>query len=335
MRAAVLSGPGEMALEGRDLPEPLADQALLAPLRVGICGTDLHIFQGHFGSRVPPGSVLGHETLCEVISAPPGSGLREGQRAVVDPVVSCGRCRACEIGAYYICANLRLMGVDTPGGLQERWAVPAANVIPVPDSMDDATAAMMEPLTVAVHDVNRTGVAAGDRVLVIGGGPIGALVALVCRERGAEVKLTEPNVARADLVGSLGIEILAGADPRSAIETWAPGGADIAFEVSGVQAGVDLAVAAVRPWGKVSVVAIHAEPRTMDLRQFFLRELTLIGNRLYTRSAWHEAVALASGGRLPVAALVTDTVALDGVGDAMRRALAGGAGMKTLVDVRR
>lgn len=335
MRAAIFAGPGEIDVVERDEPPARTGEALLRPLVVGICGTDLHIFQGHFGARVPTGSVLGHETLCEVLTAPGGSGLVAGQRVVVDPVVSCGRCRACEIGAYYICSNIRLMGVDTPGGLQERWSVPASNVIPLPAELDDTTAALMEPLTVAVHDVNRTGVGAGDLVLVIGGGPIGALVALVCRERGAEVRLTEPNATRAELVMSLGIEVIDVDGARSVLAGFAPGGVDFAFEVSGVQAGVDLAVSAVRPWGTVSVIAIHADPREVDLRQFFLRELTLIGNRLYTRDAWHEAIALARSGRLPISRLVTDTVGLAEAGDAMRHALAGGAGMKTLVDVRR
>ena len=165
--------PGRADLHPGQDRDPLAGpgEALLRVLRVGICGTDLHIFQGHLDNRVPNGGIIGHETFAEVVEAPAGSGFKAGDRVVVEPVRFCGTCRACRIGASYICYNLKVLGVDLPGGMQEYWPVPVDRLIKVPDSLTDDHAAVIEPLAVATHDVTRAGVKTGDAVLVFGGGP--------------------------------------------------------------------------------------------------------------------------------------------------------------------
>ena len=158
MRAVFYKGartftPGKMSI-----PAAGPGEALLRVLRVGICGTDLHIFQGHLDNRVPHGGIIGHETFAEVVEAPAGSDVKAGDRVVVEPVRFCGTCRACRIGANYICYNLKVMGVDLPGGMQEYWPVPLDRLIKVPDSLPDDHAAVIEPLAVATHEVTRAGV---------------------------------------------------------------------------------------------------------------------------------------------------------------------------------
>src|SRR5205823_5297225 len=150
--------------------------------------------------RVPKGGVIGHETFAEVVEAPADGGFKAGDRVVVDPVVSCGGCRACRIGASYLCRTLKVRGVVMTGGMQEYWAVPVAQMLHVPDTLTDDQAAVIEPLAVATHDVERAGVKRGDRVLVFGGGPIGALIAMVARGRGAEVAVVEINPYRIGLL---------------------------------------------------------------------------------------------------------------------------------------
>ena len=145
------------------VPPAAADEVLLRVRRVGICGTDLHIFQGHLDHRVPKGGVIGHETFAEVLEAPRGSAFAAGDRVVVEPVEFCGTCRACKMGASYICYGLKVLGVDKAGGMQQYWAVRENRLIRVPASLSDEHAALMEPLAIAVHDVHRAEVQAGRR----------------------------------------------------------------------------------------------------------------------------------------------------------------------------
>ncbi len=202
MRAVFYNGARTFTPGKTSIPAAGPGEALLRVLRVGICGTDLHIFQGHLDNRVPHGGIIGHETFAEVVEAPAGSGVAAGDRVVVEPVRFCGTCRACRIG--------------------------------------DDHAAVIEPLAVATHDVTRAGVKTGDAVLVFGGGPIGCLIALVCRHRGARVAVVEINPYRVEMLRRLGLEVVGpGVDPVRFATEWTDGdGVDVAFEVTGHPAAV-------------------------------------------------------------------------------------------------
>jgi 2-desacetyl-2-hydroxyethyl bacteriochlorophyllide A dehydrogenase len=335
MRASYYEGARTFRTGTAPVPVPKPGEALLRVRRVGICGTDLHIYQGHLDHRVPKGGVIGHETFAEVAEAPAGSGFRAGERVVVEPVLSCGRCRACGMGASYLCYQLKVLGVDVPGSMQEYWAVPAERLLRVPDSLSDDHAALVEPLAVATHDVTRAKVKAGDAVVVFGGGPIGCLIALVCRHRGARVKVVEINPYRVDLLQGFGLDTIgAGQDVVRVVDDWTGGdGADVSFEVTGNAGAVRLMTDVVRVWGTVSVVAIHAEPMPVHLYPIFARELTMHGSRLYTRAAWEEAIRLASTGAVAVGPLVSRRIPLEDLAKGMEEALRGGPVMKVLVDL--
>jgi len=316
------------------VPPAAADEVLLRVRRVGICGTDLHIFQGHLDHRVPKGGVIGHETFAEVLEAPRGSAFAAGDRVVVEPVEFCGTCRACKMGASYICYGLKVLGVDKAGGMQEYWAVRENRLIRVPASLSDEHAALMEPLAIAVHDVRRAEVKPGDAVLVFGGGPIGTLIAMVSRHRGARVAVAEVNPFRVEMLRGLGFEVV-GPDrnPVRFAEEWTGGdGVDVAFEVTGHPAAVRAVTDVVRVWGTVSIVAIHAEPMPVNLYQMFARELSLHGSRLYTRGDWEEAIRLGAAGVVTLAPLVSRTLPLEGLAEGMQLALGGGNVMKVLID---
>ena len=335
MRAAFYEGPRKFATGTLPVPEPGAGEALLRMRRVGICGTDLHIFQGHLDHRVPRGGVTGHETFGQVVRAPRDSGFSAGDRVVVEPLQFCGACRACRMGASYLCYSLKVLGVDVPGGLQEYWAVPAARLLHVPDTLDDDAAAVIEPLAVATHDVRRAGVKAGDTVLVFGGGPIGTLIAMVCRERGARVAVAEVNRFRIEMLQNLGLPTVGpDADVVKFANDWTGGiGVDIAFEVTGHPAAVRAVTDVVRVWGTVSIVAIHAEPMPVNLYQMFARELHMHGSRLYAREDWEEAIRLAATGAVNLGLLVSRRIPLERINEGMEEALKGGAVMKVLVEL--
>jgi 2-desacetyl-2-hydroxyethyl bacteriochlorophyllide A dehydrogenase len=335
MRASFYEGNRRFRIGEAPTPVPAPGEALLRVRRVGICGTDLHIFQGHLDHRIPRGGVIGHETLADVVEAPAASGFRPGERVVVEPLRVCGSCRACRMGAGYLCYRLRVLGVEEPGGMQEYWTVPAANLLRVPAGLDDDAAVLIEPLAVATHDVRRAEVKAGDAVLVIGGGPIGALIAMVSRGRGARVVVSEVNPFRVDLLRTLGLEVVGpGPELTAYVEQWTGGdGADVVFEVTGNPAAVRAMTDLVRVWGTISMVAIHGEPAPVDLYRFFARELTMHGSRLYSRGDWEEAIALAAAGAVTLAPLVSRRLPLDSLQQGMEDTLRGGPVMKVLVEL--
>jgi (R,R)-butanediol dehydrogenase / meso-butanediol dehydrogenase / diacetyl reductase len=335
MRAAFYEGARRFTTGTRPVPTRGPNEALLRVRRVGICGTDLHIFQGHLDHRVPRGGIIGHETFGEVIDAPAGAEVTSGDRVVVEPVQFCGACRACRMGATYLCYSLKVLGVDLPGGMQEYWAVPLDRLLQVPATLSDDHAALIEPLAVATHDVRRAQVEPGDRVLVLGGGPIGTLIALVARQRGAEVVVAEINPLRLALLEGFGLRTVGGdVNVVKFAEEWTGGtGVDVAFEVTGQPAAVRAVTDVVRVWGTVSIVAIHAEPMPVNLYQMFARELVMHGSRLYARQDWEEAIRLAAGGSLPLAPLVSRRIALEQLNEGMEQALGGGRVMKVLVEL--
>lgn len=334
MRASYYHGNRTFRTGSAAMPAPGAAEALLRVRRVGICGTDLHIYQGHLDHRIAAGGIIGHEVFANVMTAPVGSDFVEGDRVVVEPVLFCGTCNACRMGATYLCRSLKVLGVDAPGGMQEYWTVPADRLLKVPDSVSDEDAALIEPLAVATHDVARADVNEGNTVVVFGGGPIGSLIALVCRHRGARVKVVEINPHRIQILNRLGLETIGpGEDVVSVVNKWTSGdGADVAFEVSGDAAAARLVTDVVRVWGTVSIIAIHASPVPMNLYSMFARELKMHASRLYTRAAWIEAIRLVSTGAVIPGPLVSRVIPLEDLQKGMEEALGGGPVMKVLVE---
>src|SRR5438876_5907302 len=335
MRASFYEGARRFRTGTAPEPSAGAGEALLHVKRVGICGTDLHIFQGHLDHRVPKGGIIGHETFAEIAEAPAQSGFAKGDRVVVEPLRFCGTCRACQMGASFLCYKLQVLGVDAPGGMQERWAVKTDRLIKVPASLSDDDAAVMEPLAIATHDVTRAEVKKGDAVLVFGGGPIGTLIGLVSRHQGARVAVVEINPHRVQILRSLDFQVVGpGEDPVRFSHDWTQGdGVDVAFEVTGHPAAVTAITDTVRVWGTISIVAIHAEPMPFNLYRLFAREVTVHGSRLYARVDWEEAIRLGASGAVPLAPLVSRKIPLEALQEGMEQALAGGPVMKVLVDL--
>jgi 2-desacetyl-2-hydroxyethyl bacteriochlorophyllide A dehydrogenase len=303
---------------------------------VGLCGTDLHIAHGDMDARVSTPLVFGHEMSGTIDAIGEGvDGWSLGDKATVMPLLWDGTCPACLAGNTHICQNLTFVGIDSPGALQSLWNVPASILVRVPDSAGLKEAALIEPVAVAVHDVRRGKVAQGDLVVVLGGGPIGTLIASVATRFGAQVAVIEPDAARRAMVGKLGF---LAPDPSATdvvawVEEWTHGaGADVVFEVSGAAAAVLTATAVAKVRGTIVVVAIHSELRPVNLQRVFWRELLLVGARVYERADFETAVELIGSGAIPTDSLISKVVPLGDIAEAIHD-LEGGRAMKILIDV--
>jgi 2-desacetyl-2-hydroxyethyl bacteriochlorophyllide A dehydrogenase len=285
-------------------------------------------------ARISSPQVIGHEmsgTVAEL--GEDVDGLRVGDPVVVRPLDTRGS-TAVDRGHSHIGRNLKFLGIDAPGALQASWTVPAFTVHRVPDGLRLEHAAFAEPLAVACHDVRRGEVAAGELALVIGGGPIGTLIALVARARGARVFLVEIDSRRRALAESLGLTALEPGDSvEAAVTAESVGaGADVVFEVSGSAPGILAATrhAAIR--GRVVVVAIYPEPTPVALFDLFWKELEVRGARVYEPEDFEAALELLAGGTLPIDRLLTAVEPIERVPELFAELLAGREAMKILVD---
>jgi len=319
--------------EGEPLP-PGPGEVRLEVAYCGICGTDIHIYHGAMDQRVQIPQVIGHEASAVVAEVGEGvTNVRPGDRVVVRPLDNRGETPA-DRGLSHICRNLKFIGIDTPGAFQESWTVPAFTLHKAPVGVDLKLAALAEPLAVACHDVRLGGVRSGELALVIGGGPIGLLVALVARETGAEVVLSEVNEYRLEFARGLGLEAV---DPTQAdlaklcLERSGGSGADVVFEVSGAKAAALSMTEPLAPRGRIVVVAIYPQPVEINLFHFFWKELNLQGARVYEPEDFDKALALMAAGSLPLERLVTRVEPLDRLPEAFAATDAESEGMKTII----
>ena len=337
MQSAAYVGDRTITVDEAEAVAPGPGEVQVAVAYVGICGTDLHILHGAMDARVSLPAVIGHEMSGTIAAL--GEGVADwsvGDAVTVMPLAWDGTCPACLAGHQHICQNLDFVGIDSPGALQGRWNVRADLLVALPEGLSLEHAALVEPVAVAVHDVRRSGLGAGDRVVVLGGGPIGVLIAVVARDAGAEVLLGEPDAGRRAAAEALGFDCT---DPTSGnltdtVEAWTGGaGADVVFEVSGAPSAVLAATDIARVRGTVVVVAIHPQPRPVNLQRVFWRELTIVGARVYERTDFERSVELLHAGVVPADALITQVVPLTEVAEAFHT-LEQGRAMKILVDCR-
>jgi len=337
IKAAVYRGDKTFSVEQKEVSPPATGEVQIEVAYCGICGTDLHIYLGHMDQRVGFERTIGHE-MSGIISAI-GEGVKDlsiGQHIVVRPLDHCGDCPACNDGQEHICHNLKFIGIDTEGAFQQKWNVPAHTIHVLPDDLDLSHAALIEPLAVACHDVNRGNVAKGENVLVIGGGPIGMLVALVARNAGGNVTISEINENRLAYAKKLGFATLnpLNDDVAKIIHERTGGkGAEVVFEVSGSQPGVDLMTEAAATRGRIVMVAIHATKPQIDLFRFFWRELELFGARVYLKSDYEEAMKLLAEGVVDCESFITDIKLLDEIQGAFEALTSNPNAMKSMIKV--
>jgi (R,R)-butanediol dehydrogenase/meso-butanediol dehydrogenase/diacetyl reductase len=230
---------------------------------------------------------------------------------------------------------LKFIGIDRPGAMQKLWTVPAHTLHRLPDALSLKEGALIEPIAVACHDVRLGEVKAGEFVVVLGGGPIGALIALVAKQKGALVLVSEVNPFRIKLLREFGVEVV---NPEEidlvglVEEQTGAAGADVVFEVTSSKAGVEMMTKLPRVRGRIVVVAIFSQPPQVDLFKFFWREISMRGARVYEAQDFEEAITLAASGALPLGKLITNVCSLDDLEWGLRQLEKGGEVMKVLIE---
>lgn len=329
MRAAVLHGRGDLRIEQRPSPAPGDSEVLLRVAAVGVCGSDLHFYEeGRSGSAVVDGpTVLGHEFSGRIVDVGPSvPPTRIGERVTVEPGTACGSCPMCRADAYNHCERMRFVGAATvDGAMQDYITVPSGSAYPVPDHVTDTAAALIEPLSVAIHAVGRARILAAQHVLVSGAGPIGHLVAQLAHRRGAaSVSLVDPNSDRL-------------AYAREPIRVATPGSwtaesprIDVAFECSGSSAGLAAALTALRPEAALVIVGVGA--RTIELPMDAIQEgeLTITGSHRY-RHTWPEAIQMAARADVDLDALISHRFRLEEAATALSVTRTDTAALKAVI----
>jgi 2-desacetyl-2-hydroxyethyl bacteriochlorophyllide A dehydrogenase len=298
MKAAVTTDFGRIEYKDVPVPEIADDEALIQVACSGVCGTDVHVFHGHHPAARPP-VIMGHEfsgTVAEVGTKNP-TGLEPGERVAVQPFYSCGVCELCITGRENVCPDLRIFGIHLDGSFAEYVKAPIKRVYPIPGDLDFTLAALIEPLAVALHDVRSSGFTVGNSALVIGGGPIGLLIAKIAALNGAsEILVTELNPFRKKLLSDSGFAVI---DPTETdlleeIRERTGGlGYDKVFEVSGTRSGTDLMLDAVKTGGTGVIVGIPTDAYPVDTGTIFKREINLKGVRIHSQINYKDAVTLA------------------------------------------
>jgi len=319
MLSVVCRKPGELALEERPLPERKSDEVLIGIRRIGICGTDYHIFEGlHPFLQYP--RVMGHELSAEVLEAPKGSKFAEGDPVIVIPYLVCGKCIACRRGKTNCCTTLQCLGVHCDGGMTERYTLPEKNLYPAQGLTLDQ-AAMVEFLAIGAHAVRRSQVIPGDRVLVVGTGPIGLGAALFARIAGGEVTLMDRVPAILDLAGGIaGISSRIVADenaPERIAEMTNGENFNVVFDATGSARAMEKSFDYAASGGSYVVVGVVKDRLSFSDPEFHRKELTLYASRNATREDFDTVVSAMRTGRIPTDRLNTHACALDELPAAM------------------
>lgn len=336
MRAFVVRGPREAGVE--EVPEPVArpGDVVVDVTRVGLCGTDVEFYTGemaylHSGHAAYP-MRLGHE-WCGTVRAV-GEGVDAawlGRRVTGDTMLGCGRCARCRAGRGHVCEDRFEVGIrgGFPGALAERMAVPASSLHALPDTVDDTAGALVEPGGNALRAVRAADLAPADRLLVLGPGTIGLLVALLARASGASVHLLGRSAGSLEVARSLGFE----ASDRAGLP---PGPWDGVVDATNHPAMPPLAVELVEPGRRAVFIGLSTTPSVVDTRDLLLRDVTAVGI-LSGSPGLAGAIAHYASGAVDPRPLVAATVGLDGVADALAglRPAGAGAGPKVHVDPRR
>jgi threonine dehydrogenase-like Zn-dependent dehydrogenase len=334
MRAFVITGPGRAEVQDVPDPRPAPGDVVVDVARAGVCGTDMEFLSGHMAYLASGDASypvrIGHE-WCGVVSEV-GEGVDVawlGRRVTGDTMLGCGRCDRCLKGRQHLCADRFEIGIrgGWPGALAERLPVPARSLVPLPDTVDDVAGALVEPGGNALRALRAAGVSAGERLLVVGPGTIGCLVALIAAARSVEVHLLGVTEESLGFAASLGFAHTCTAATLPVVPFAAVVDASTG---SGVPA---FAVERVEPGGRVVFVGLAAGPSLLDSRQLVLRDLTAVGV-LSASGGLAGAVELYAGGDVDPRPLVAATVGLQEAADVLRgrRPGAWGAAPKIHVD---
>ena len=295
MKALVYTGT--QSLEFRDEPDPTrqASETLVKIEASGICGSDMHAWHGHDARRIPP-MILGHELAGIIVGGP-----RDGERVAVNPLTSCGVCRDCRAAAPNLCAKRDLVGLGRAGGYAQYVSVPTINLFSIPDSLSSVHASLMEPTAVSLHAIHLAERVLSRpisecRTLVIGGGAIGALAALILQGKGVrEIAIAETSSFRRDSLQSM-----CNATVYDPLSNDVPPDNNFELVIDAVGSGATRAAASrlVRTGGIISHIGLQDNNEGLDTRRITLQEITFIGNYTYNQTDLQASLDLLADGGL-------------------------------------
>jgi threonine dehydrogenase-like Zn-dependent dehydrogenase len=294
VRQATVLDPRRVEVVRGELSSLPEGYARIAVEVCGVCGSDLTMYRGNHPVIRPP-IVLGHEVIGTIseIAGPAAGGFVPGARVAFLPQVGCGNCAPCRRGDERLCAQMKLIGGQIPGGLAEAVVVPVGNLIGVPDSVPRLLQVLVEPLAVAVHAAGRVALTSEDDCVVLGCGPIGALVGFVLRARGvAKITMVDPDEGRRATMAYFGFHVAEGVPVQ-------PDMYDVAFECVGGAKPAETALAAVRADGHVVLVGVAAPALNFSGVQLQRQERTITGSHMYRRQEFESAFSLLARGVVP------------------------------------
>ena len=316
MKAAVLHGPFDIDIEDVDIPQIKPDDVLVKIIAAGICGSDLHFYEGKLSEIVKPPRILGHEFSGEVFEiGEEVEKFRKGDRVTVEPVFGCGRCSLCLSGKYNVCRDYKLIGVHVDGGFAEFVSVPENQVFKIPDDLSYEEGALIEPSAVALHALKRAEIHSDDFVVVIGAGVVGLQMVQIAKIFGARVMsmdLLDYKLELAKRFGADSVVNVAREDPIEAVADASEGtGADIVIESAGpaISKTTDL----IKPGGKIVLVGLGPRYAPIDVRAQVLYEYEILGSHVYCGSDFPEVISLASKGKIQLKPLITHRLTLQEV----------------------
>ncbi|HUU26195.1 MAG TPA: alcohol dehydrogenase catalytic domain-containing protein [archaeon] len=311
MKQAVMTAPGRIEIQDIPKPEAGPNQVVVKVKNIGICGSDIHVYHGKHPYTSYP-VVQGHEVSGEVeVVGSEVTGVQQGDRITIQPQIVCGKCYACRHGSYHICDNLKVMGFQTTGAASEYFTVDAEKLLKLPEQISLEHGAMVEPLAVAVHALGRYGQVAGKKILVLGAGPIGNLVAQAAKGMGADqVMIVDISDFRIRLAEKCGIDHTVNnnrADLGEELQNaFGKDRADLILECVGINTTIEQAIQHARKGTDIIVVGVFGDKATVDLGLVQDRELKLIGTLMYQEKDFCKAIELMAERKVVLEPLITD-----------------------------
>lgn len=344
MSCYVLHGQRDIRLEKRVIPSPRPDEVLIKMKRVGVCGSDIHYFEhgrvGNFVVKHP--FVIGHEGAGEVAELGSAvTSLKLGDRVAIDPSQPCHKCEFCKKGQYNLCPEMHYLGSaatnpHTEGLFAEYFTMPASNCYPIPDGMSDSGAAMLEPLSVAMHVVERSAVKESSSILITGGGTIGQLVLLVLRTmRVRKIAVSEILEERRRLALKTGADIVldpSDAQFRTKALDFSSGGFDVVIEASGAPVAVKQSIELAHCGGTAVLVGLSLEDVSLPTNRITTKELTVEGSYRFT-NVFNQAIKLVASGKIDLNPLISEIMPFAKLKEAIELAGSKGDVIKVQVEI--
>lgn len=321
MKQVVLEQPGLLVRKDADVPSPGPGEALLRVHRVGVCGTDFHAFHGRQAFFSYP-RVMGHELAAEIVAVPANDrGLSVGDRCTVEPYLNCGNCRPCREGHSNNCENIRVLGVHADGGMREFLPV-ALDHVYASSRLTFDQLAVVEPLSIGAQAVKRSGLTAGELLVVVGAGPIGVAISQLALAAGAHVRIIESAAHRRKRLRGLTVEVCEESNDESA---------DVVIDATGNPDSMARSFSRARFGGRVVWVGIVKSDVRVDDPLFHHRELTLYASR---NSSGHfpRIIRMIENGEIDTSIWITNRLSLERVPEEFENVIHH-QGLKTVIEV--